>query len=327
MYDLILTKEFEEATKAIKRDIIQNPQKYKHAGNWLDQYFDDDSSWQKMLKSSERIVSHYFPFPDSRKQGCRFLLPDEYDNCLRTMKELVQAVAVVEFGKFLRLTRIYLTTDEMHALERDFTKEQFVELYSKTYDCLCEECQKVIPSEYKLWLPCKKMLKVKEKCKFLGQEDSRIVCLLTWLLVDPDANKAALSITKFDKWEWYASYESEIYSRRSEVIQLLHKCGMLQDWQNLTCEVWQNLENEKIAKAKLEYDGKSIEGLIKESTNRRQKSKYTPGKIKNMQTSFNKHLNENKGVKYAWECVAEEHGLRHGKAAEMAVRRHSKKNK
>ena len=58
-----------------------------------------------------------------------------------------------------------------------------------------------------------------------------------------------------------------------------------------------------------------------------QKSKYTPEKIKNMQASFDKHIEENKGVKYAWECVAEEHGLKTGKAAEMAVRRHQKKNK
>lgn len=58
-----------------------------------------------------------------------------------------------------------------------------------------------------------------------------------------------------------------------------------------------------------------------------QKSKYTPEKIKNMQASFDKHIEENKGVKYAWECVAEEHGLKTGKAAEMAVRRHQEKNK
>lgn len=58
-----------------------------------------------------------------------------------------------------------------------------------------------------------------------------------------------------------------------------------------------------------------------------QKSKYTPEKIDNMLASFDKHLEEEKGVKYAWECVAEEHGLSSGKAAEMAVRRHPKKNK
>jgi len=57
------------------------------------------------------------------------------------------------------------------------------------------------------------------------------------------------------------------------------------------------------------------------------RSKYTPEKIKNMQTSFNNHFDEDKGVKHAWECVAEEHGLKNGKAAEMAVRRHLKQNK
>lgn len=88
----------------------------------------------------------------------------------------------------------------------------------------------------RLWLAYKEMLEVKEECKLIGQEESRIVCLLTWLLVNPDANKAALSITEFDKWEWYSSYESGICSQRADVIQLLDICKMLQDWQGLACE-------------------------------------------------------------------------------------------
>jgi len=56
-------------------------------------------------------------------------------------------------------------------------------------------------------------------------------------------------------------------------------------------------------------------------------SKYTAEKVTNMQTSFDKHLAEGYGVKYAWDCVAEEHGIPSGKAAEMAVRRWLKENK
>ena len=58
-----------------------------------------------------------------------------------------------------------------------------------------------------------------------------------------------------------------------------------------------------------------------------QKSKYTPEKIKNMLTSYDKHFEESNDVKYAWNCVAEEHSIKSGKAAEMAVRRHQEKNK
>lgn len=58
-----------------------------------------------------------------------------------------------------------------------------------------------------------------------------------------------------------------------------------------------------------------------------QKSKYTPEKIKNMLTSYDKHFEERNDVKYAWNCVAEEHSIKSGKAAEMAVRRHQEKNK
>lgn len=57
------------------------------------------------------------------------------------------------------------------------------------------------------------------------------------------------------------------------------------------------------------------------------RSKYTSQKIKNMLTSYEKHLQEKNDVKYAWNCVAEEHGIPSGKAAEMAVGRYRKKNK
>jgi hypothetical protein len=66
--------------------------------------------------------------------------------------------------------------------------------------------------------------------------------------------------------------------------------------------------------------------VVKEPRGGRKK-KYTPAKIKNMQVSFCKHVEENKGIFYAWNCVAKEHGIKSGKAAEMAVRRHLKKNK
>ena len=71
--------------------------------------------------------------------------------------------------------------------------------------------------------------------------------------------------------------------------------------------------------------------LVIEPTGKPQKSgpkvKYTSEKIKNMQTSFDKHFEESNDVKYTWNCVAEEHSIPSGKAAEMAVRRHQKKNK
>lgn len=473
MDDLQLTKEFKEATAVICCDILQNPQKYKQAGKWLDQYFfyDNATSWQKMLKYSERIVSLYFPFPDSDK-GCSFLLPDEDDKCRRTIRQLVQAIAVIELSKFFQLSDIYLTEDDLEALERDFTKERIVELSYKTPNGLCEKCQKknVIPSKYKLWLACKEILEIKQRCTFIGQEESVIVCLLTWLLTGPDAHRAALGITEFEKWEWYSSNESEICSQRADVIQLLHTCKILQDWQNLACEAWQSirgvdgkteaptkgasssessqktspegkdmdfhrmseqlvriantieafakggmyssdaesfreirkpvenldmsisilcteatnnvrpfaqrfawvlerlgksvsaiehsmppcssillLDSQEIrpaiqmAKAKVRQDFEKVKAeyceVLKElarpndtgtkprSKKTRHESKYTPEKIKNMLVSYDKHLHEKNGVKYAWNCVAEEQGIPSGKAAEMAVRRYQKKNK
>jgi len=71
----------------------------------------------------------------------------------------------------------------------------------------------------------------------------------------------------------------------------------------------------------------ALETGLKRTSKPGRKSKYTPEKIKNMRASFAKHLQEEKGVKYAWDCVAEEHHIKSGKAAEMAVRRHQKENK
>lgn len=71
--------------------------------------------------------------------------------------------------------------------------------------------------------------------------------------------------------------------------------------------------------------------LVIEPTGKPQKSgpkaKYTSEKIQNMRTSYEKHFQEKNDVKYAWNCVAEEHNIKSGKAAEMAVRRYQKKNK
>ncbi len=57
------------------------------------------------------------------------------------------------------------------------------------------------------------------------------------------------------------------------------------------------------------------------------RGKYTTERIKNMLISFENHFQEKNDVKYAWNCVADEHGIKSGKAAEMAVRRHQKENK
>ncbi|MFC1737751.1 hypothetical protein ACFL1G_01730 [Planctomycetota bacterium] len=70
-----------------------------------------------------------------------------------------------------------------------------------------------------------------------------------------------------------------------------------------------------------------VDLLTQEPAGEGQKSKYTPEKIKNMETTYNKHLKEKNDVKYAWNCVAEEHSIKSAKAAEMAVRRYRKKNK
>ena len=240
MEDLQITGEFKEAVAAISNDIARNTQKYKQAGKWLNQYFEDDFSWQKILNSSERIISLYF---DSDADSS-WLLPDEDNRKEKEIKQILQAITAIEFGKFLEPSDMYFNEHEKEVLEKDFRKKQFVELASKLSPFhRCEKCKNKIPQQFKLRLAYKEMLEIKEQCKFLGLEESLQVCLLTWLLANPDANKTAFGITEFAKWEWYSLGKSGVRVQRAEVIRLLHSCEILLDWQNLTYEAWQNIKN------------------------------------------------------------------------------------
>ena len=253
MSNLQLTKEFREATAAISRDILQNPQKYKQAGEWLDQYYDKEFCQNKMHKRSDMLVADVFINGPNRHE---YYCPIWHSSGCPTIKayEILQAVAMVEFNHFVSMWDI---------LEKDYLFD--VPPGSLTYR-MAEDIvatrgrtQKSYAAlKDRLWLAHKEILEIKEQCKFIGQKESMIACLLTWLLANPDVHRAALGITAFDKWEWYSSYESGVCSQRADVIQLLDTCEMLQDWQNLTYEAWQNIENKRIAEAEQEQSSKHI---------------------------------------------------------------------
>jgi len=90
MEDLQLSKEFEEATVAIRSDILQNPSKYKQAGEWLDQYCDDDYCWNKVLKFSKQIIGLFF---HTTGNGADFMLPD--DNYRKEMCKIFTICALL----------------------------------------------------------------------------------------------------------------------------------------------------------------------------------------------------------------------------------------
>lgn len=234
---LSLTKECEEATAVISSDILQNPQKYKQAGKWLDQYHDKDFCQNKMRKRSEMLLVEVFIEGINRNE---FYCPIWHSSGSPTIKayEVLQAVAMDEFNCFASmwdiLKKYHLFDIPAGSLSRQMAKDIVAtHCNRKTYAALKD----------RLWLAYKEMLEIKEQCEFLGQEESVRVCLLTWLLANPDVDRAALGITEFDKWEWYSLYESGVCSQRADVIKLLHTCKMLQDWQNLACEAWQNIKN------------------------------------------------------------------------------------
>lgn len=128
-----------------------------------------------------------------------------------------------------------------------------------------------------------------------------------------------------DLKETYNRYQYDV----SQMFQIKDADNLYEGLFNLQynlSELARNLQaGTKMAREEWE-DGKG--GQSKKQTKKIvQKSKYTPEKINNMLTSYDKHFEESNDVKYAWNCVAEEHSIKSGKAAEMAVRRHQEKNK
>lgn len=238
MEDLQLTKELEETTAAINRDILRNPQKYKQAGKWLDQYYDKEFCQKKMQERSNNLLTDVF-YTNTPKRG-EYYCPVWHTSGSPAIKayEILQAVVMVEFNHFTSMQDI-LERDPLFGISPgSLTHQMAVDIVATQYKGKSYSWLKD-----RLWLAHKEMLEIKKKCKFIGQEESVIVCLLTWLLANPDANRASLGITEFDKWEWYSLYESGVCSERADVIKLLHICKMLQDWQNLACEAWQNIKN------------------------------------------------------------------------------------
>ena len=253
MSDLQLTKEFKETTAAISSDILQNPQKYRQAGEWLDQYYDKEFCQKKMKERSDRLLVDVFV--NGFRRGEYYSVTWDLHHVTPVEAyEILQAVAMVELNHFVSISDVLKRGDLLGISHGTLTSQEAKDIVAtwglkKSYSWLKD----------RLWLAHKEMLEIKEQCKLFGQEESVIVCLLTWLLANPDAHRAALGITEFERWEWYSSYESGVYSQRADVIQLLDTCEMLQDWQNLACEAWQNIENKRLVKAEQEQSSKTVD--------------------------------------------------------------------
>jgi len=71
-----------------------------------------------------------------------------------------------------------------------------------------------------------------------------------------------------------------------------------------------------------------VKNVIADKTDKRgRKPKYTVEKLKEVQASYKRHYEKTNDVKAAWNKAAKKHGIKSGKAAEMACRRRLNQNK
>ena len=212
-----------EFFRKIKVEIRSNPEKYREAGKWLDEYCSIENFWKRREDDLKNVKECEFPCP---------LEPGAvYGN--------------IEDGTLM----------SREASEREYKREEFI--YEKKIEYLelmiklkkgyfrlqwlihnWEEYPEIYTTE---WLKTNLniMGKVAEKSRlddaydyltddparslFIGLEKARIIILITWLLSDPDSENSGLNLTGFESWPWserlhstkkfLACYSRTLYSR------------------------------------------------------------------------------------------------------------------
>lgn len=81
----------------------------------------------------------------------------------------------------------------------------------------------------------------------------------------------------------------------------------------------------KEVRQELREAAKTESEKAREGNKQGRRRKYTAAKMKKVHDSFNKYYRESNDTKGAWNRAADEHGIKSGKAAEMACRRYLKK--
>ncbi|GAF76828.1 unnamed protein product, partial [marine sediment metagenome] len=238
MDDLHLTKEFKEARAAISSDISNNPKKYKVAREWLDKYTNQQTVWSAIENKCKAILNSNFKRED-RQEWPSLIMPD---SDLKVCK-ILQAVAVVDMVFFPDLEHLISKyQEEANSIPSNFQPiseriatrakiKRFIEKIYPTY----QHQRELVPEYYGLYIACEELLGRKGALSLIGEDTKLKVCLLTWLIANPDAEKAEFTITEFQKTKWELTCGNDVIPHREKVIQLLKICDMLPQWQVLAC--------------------------------------------------------------------------------------------
>lgn len=127
---------------SIANHIYANPEDYREAGKWLDEYCSESAYWTRKKEELKKLKEQHRILPVLTYQR-------EVDHLENEIKEKRTPASIIRF----------------------------------------QEAQHYLLDNYR-------------DQEFLSKEVATKIIIITWLLTDPDAEKANLHITEFEKWKW-----------------------------------------------------------------------------------------------------------------------------
>ena len=87
----------------------------------------------------------------------------------------------------------------------------------------------------------------------MTRQEAHLVCLITWVLTDPDAHERGFGLTAFESWPWVLADTAEPGSREEALSRqrashtFLEWCGRA--WAPLAAEAWQVVRPDALSEA------------------------------------------------------------------------------
>jgi hypothetical protein len=189
-----LTQEDRNLIHRIEFDIKNNPDKYREAGKWLDEKFDDEYYWED--------------FEINGISGCLACLanPSLSDEERKKEEEDLQELQMI-FNKREKPHKSELITCAIYF---------FINEYSSTI--------------------------------FFDFRSAKTICLIMWILSDPDAENVKLGLTQFEDWDWkYEDYADVFEKNKLARGEILFRCRVgdrTSDWMEIVRVAWLKVETQ-----------------------------------------------------------------------------------
>ena len=288
----------------IKSAIRKNPENFKLAGKWLDDFCQDIvNQAEQRIQKLPQIKSAAL----SEIQNKKSLLK----NIQHKHETLRKRIAPHEHNdeKFKeekqRLSKLhakaYQLTLEVHEIGKELEKIESSSQDEPSFHLLMSKASGEAFCEY--------------------PPDSRKIMVIAWVVTDRFLSDSKLGITKYEQY----AFNHEVTGKSPQLLTV-------QEWAKEAVlarpDAMEIIRDAYLSYKELLPEESSGKAGDKKTKRGRQK-KYTPEILKAMQKLFDDEVEKqkDKDVKAAWSKVAEVFNIKNAKAAEMAVRRYQKQNK